>query len=58
MCRTHGGTFLRLGIRVTAVGEKRQAFKPRKGQTEDPNVHFTLTDCRATGNGAVAGNGT
>ena len=26
----HGGTFSRLGIRVTAVGEERHAFEPRE----------------------------
>ena len=27
---THGGTFSRLGIRVTAVGEERRAFEARE----------------------------
>ena len=26
VCGTHGGTFMRWGIRVTAVGEERRAF--------------------------------
>ena len=30
VCGTHGGTFSRLGIRVTAGGEERRAFEARE----------------------------
>ena len=54
---THGGTFSRLGIRVTAVGERRAFEALGKGQTGDSKQHFARTASRATGDGAVAGNG-
>ena len=30
VCGRHGGTYLRWGIRVTAVGEERRAFEARE----------------------------
>ena len=54
---THGGTFSRLEIRVTAVGERRAFEALGKGQTGDSKQHFACTARRATGNSAVAGKG-
>ena len=62
VCGTHGGTFVWWRIRVTAVGEEWRVFEARERyrscQTGVHKEHFVHTGRRATGNDAVAGNGT